>query len=252
MKNFRLMNKNKIYLLIILLLLLIIGTGYASLYSSLGMQGSIKVAKDRTLYNVLARSATLDTNVSFSSTNVANGIYEVSSTKSDTNPVYYYRGSVTNNNVKFANFCWKIVRTTSTGGVKLIYNGVPSSTGSCNNTGTASQIGTSKFNDLHTSVAYSGYMYGDVYESKKENMAIVISSHNLAELESFCNKVTIIKNGKVVETSTINEVKKVEQSYIIELNNLENVEQILEKSIEQVNETRFKINISRDEIPRNC
>ena len=87
--------------------------------------------------------------------------------------------------------------------------------------------------------------------AKKENMAIVISSHNLAELESFCNKVTIIKNGKVVETSTINEVKKVEQSYIIELNNLENVEQILEKSIEQVNETRFKINISRDEIPRN-
>ena len=88
--------------------------------------------------------------------------------------------------------------------------------------------------------------------AEKENMAIVISSHNLAELESFCNKVTIIKNGKVVETSTINEVKKVEQSYIIELNNLENVEQILEKSIEQVNETRFKINISRDEIPRNC
>ena len=171
MKNFRLMNKNKIYLLVILLLLLIIGTGYASLYSSLGMQGSIKVAKDRTLYNVLARSATLDTNVSFSSSNVTTGIYEVSSTKSDTNPVYYYRGSVTNNNVKFANFCWKIVRTTSTGGVKLIYNGVPSSTGSCNNTGTASQIGTSKFNDLHTSVAYSGYMYGDVYESKKENMA---------------------------------------------------------------------------------
>ena len=87
--------------------------------------------------------------------------------------------------------------------------------------------------------------------AEKENMAIVISSHNLAELESFCNKVTIIKNGKVVETSTINEVKKVEQSYIIELNNLENVEQILEKSIEQVNETRFKININRDEIPRN-
>ena len=88
--------------------------------------------------------------------------------------------------------------------------------------------------------------------AKKENMAIVISSHNLAELESFCNKVTIIKNGKVVETSTINEVKKVEQSYIIELNNLENVEQILEESIEKINETRFKINISRDEIPRNC
>ena len=58
--------------------------------------------------------------------------------------------------------------------------------------------------------------------AEKENMAIVISSHNLSELESFCNKVTIIKNGKIVETSTINEVKKVEHSYIIEIDNLEN------------------------------
>ena len=57
--------------------------------------------------------------------------------------------------------------------------------------------------------------------AEKENMAIVISSHNLSELESFCNKVTIIKNGKIVETSTINEVKKVEHSYIIEIDNLE-------------------------------
>ncbi len=85
--------------------------------------------------------------------------------------------------------------------------------------------------------------------AEKENMAIVISSHNLAELESFCNKVTIIKNGKIVETSSINEVKKVEQSYIIELDNIENVEQILGKSIEEVNEATFKLNINRDEIP---
>ena len=88
--------------------------------------------------------------------------------------------------------------------------------------------------------------------AEKENMAIVISSHNLAELESFCNKVTIIKNGKVVETSTINEVKKVEQSYIIELDNLENIEKIIEKQVEKVNETKIKLNVNKNEIPRNC
>jgi len=38
-------------------------------------------------------------------------------------PVYYYKDNVQNNNVFFAGFCWKIVRTTETGGVKLIYNG---------------------------------------------------------------------------------------------------------------------------------
>lgn len=88
--------------------------------------------------------------------------------------------------------------------------------------------------------------------AEKENMAIVISSHNLSELESFCNKVTIIKNGKVVETNTINEVKKVEHSYIIELDNLEDIQKIIEKKIEKISETRFKIDVDKDEIPRNC
>ncbi len=38
-------------------------------------------------------------------------------------PVYYYKGNVQNNNVLFGGFCWKIVRTTETGGVKIVYNG---------------------------------------------------------------------------------------------------------------------------------
>ena len=38
--------------------------------------------------------------------------------------VYYYKGNVQNNNVLFGGFCWKIVRTTETGGVKIVYNGV--------------------------------------------------------------------------------------------------------------------------------
>ena len=88
--------------------------------------------------------------------------------------------------------------------------------------------------------------------AEKENMAIVISSHNLSELESFCNKVTIIKNGKIVETSTINEVKKVEHSYIIELDNIEDIQKIIEKKIEKISETKFKIDVDKDEIPRNC
>ena len=37
-------------------------------------------------------------------------------------------------------------------------------------------------------------------------MAILISSHNLTELDSFCNKVCIIKNGIIIETSDIEAV----------------------------------------------
>ena len=101
------------------------------------------------------------------------GVYMLSSTKDSTNPIYYYRGAVENNNVKFANFCWKIVRTTETGGIKLIYNGVPDEGGACNNTGTASTIGESAFNTNNNDNTYVGYMYGtagaSTYEETHKN-----------------------------------------------------------------------------------
>lgn len=42
----------------------------------------------------------------------------------------------------------------------------------------------------------------------KDGLGILISSHNLAELESFCNKVCIIDNGKIIESSAVKEFKK--------------------------------------------
>ena len=51
------------------------------------------------------------------------GIYMRAGTQNDAYPIVYYRGAVEDNNVVFNNKCWKAVRTTDTGGVKLIYNG---------------------------------------------------------------------------------------------------------------------------------
>ncbi len=59
------------------------------------------------------------------------GVYIRSGTESDPNPIYYYRGDVDDNNVYFANYCWKMVRTTETGGLKLVYNGLPTSESTC-------------------------------------------------------------------------------------------------------------------------
>lgn len=87
-----------------------------------------KISKVQTLYKLIAdNSVGLDTNIKFNSnpTSADSGIYTIASTASDTYPVHYYRGIIDNNNVLFAGFCWKMVRTTSTGGVKLIYNGTP-------------------------------------------------------------------------------------------------------------------------------
>ena len=82
------------------------------------------------------------------------------------NKVYFMTGG-TNNNVLFANFCWKIVRTTDTGGVKLIYNGKPTD-GKCNNIDENTAIGNSAFNINDNLPAYVGYMYNTVYESNNE------------------------------------------------------------------------------------
>ncbi len=100
------------------------------------------------------------------------GIYEIASTKDDPYPIYYYRGAVDNNNVKFGGFCWKAIRSTDTGGVKLIYNGEPDSDGYCTNTtGTSTQIGTSKFNSSYGSPSDVGYMYGTRYTLSTKSSA---------------------------------------------------------------------------------
>ncbi|MBR5669894.1 BsaA family SipW-dependent biofilm matrix protein [Candidatus Saccharibacteria bacterium] len=39
--------------------------------------------------------------------------------------VYYYRGQMEDNFVYWGNFCWQMFRTTATGGVKMIYAGLP-------------------------------------------------------------------------------------------------------------------------------
>ena len=81
--------------------------------------------------------------------------------------VYYYAGNITNNNLVFNNYCWKMVRTTETDGVKLLYNGLYSDSTKCNNTGTSVYIDSNKteFNTNYNSPASVGYMYGTVYAS---------------------------------------------------------------------------------------
>lgn len=124
--------------------------------------------------NVVSTYVASETGINFAQTaSVTNGygIYTRSGTENNTYPIYYYRGEVKDNNVKFANMCWKILRTTEKGGVKLIYNGLPAADGSCNNTGEASQLEKIPFN-LYTksSIADVGYRYGTRYETGSNAM----------------------------------------------------------------------------------
>lgn len=89
------------------------------------------------------------------------------------------------------------------------------------------------------------------YLAKEEKMGILISSHNLLELESFCNKVCIIQNGSVIESSDIASLKKKmsDSLYVFELNTVKNLNKIIKQSIEILNDNMFRIKMKREDIP---
>ena len=67
--------------------------------------------------------------------------------------VYYFAGNATDNWVQFAGYYWRIIRTNSDAGVRLLYHGTST-------TATDAYIGTSKFNTEYNDPMYVGYMYG--------------------------------------------------------------------------------------------
>lgn len=87
--------------------------------------------------------------------------------------------------------------------------------------------------------------------AKKEHMAILISSHNLAELESFCNKVCIIKNGEIIETSDIQDVKKeVSDGYFIfEVNDTKQAKLLLGNDSIIIDESKIRVSSPKENIP---
>lgn len=159
----------------------------------------------------VSSSSGVDFSQPSSSTN-GRGLYILHGTENTQNPIMYYRGAVQNNNIKFANFCWKIVRTTETGGVKLIYNGEPDENGQCTAVGN-STIGTSNFNVNSNDNAYVGYMYGtpgsSTYEDTHKNtndstIKSVIDTWYSVNLASYTAKLedTVWCNDRSFTTGT--------------------------------------------------
>ncbi len=149
---------------------------YRAKWSKVSLNKSLDgtMAGSATLYDVVASAATLDTANAVGS---GNGVYTYYSTANDEYPVHYYHGNVTNNNVVFGNKCWKIVRTTSTGGVKLVYNGSYLS-GNCREASKGLKL--TVFNDNSDSLAYVGYMYGDVI--KTQNLSKTATWSNVLDI----------------------------------------------------------------------
>lgn len=114
---------------------------------------------------------------------------------------FYFRGNVQNNYVAFAGMCWRIVRVTGDGSIKLVlYN---YSSDDC--TETADDLAfaryngtkyTTTFNTDYTDNTYLGFMYGTPGAS------------TYAETHANINKSTILKN---LETWYINNIASYEE-----------------------------------------
>ena len=53
-----------------------------------------------------------------------------------------------------------------------------------------------------------------VAELKKKGKTVLLSSHTLAEVEALCERVTIIKEGKVIQSGTLHEMRHLTQTTI--------------------------------------
>ncbi len=82
----------------------------------------------------------------------------------------------------------------------------------------------------------------------QEHMAILISSHILSELESFCNRVCILSNGIIIKDEKTEDIKKITDmiTYIVEVSNT-SLEGILYQ-YEKIDENHIKIRTTKEQL----
>lgn len=83
---------------------------------------------------------------------------------------------------------------------------------------------------------------------EQENMTILISSHNLKELETICNKIAIIKQGKILSINDINILTKKNNNYIFELDTIK-INDILD-NYKIINNNMIELSIEKNDIPK--
>ena len=137
----------------------------------------------------------------------------LASTEDDYGTSYYFRGSVKNNYVEFANKCWRIVRVGGDGSVKLILHndntaGAVNPCDAANNSASAAfarysgETYKSAFNTDYNDNAYVGFKYGTVGASDYASThANTNKSTILTNLDSWYDKNNLKDYEKVIADS---------------------------------------------------
>ena len=132
----------------------------------------------------------------------------LASTEDDYGKSYYFRGAVTNNYVEFANKCWRIVRVSGDGSVKLILH-------NDNPTGVANPCDAANNSEDAAFARYSGTTYKSAFNTNTDDNAYVgfmygtPGSSTYADTHANTNKSTILTN---LETWYNNNLKTYESA----------------------------------------
>ena len=155
--------------------------------------------EDGTLLAAIKRDNTVTTPKTTPGSEISSDTEAVlASTEDDYGTSYYFRGAVTNNFVEYANMCWRIVRITGDGSIKMVlynYNGLtstnntPASSTPCNVTGNDYAFARYKGGTYQSTFSLGlvdnasvGFMYGTAGDS------------SYAETHANTNASTILTN----------------------------------------------------------
>ena len=166
-------------------------------------------------YIVSATSSSFTYKVISSNKNTTEAL--LASTSDDYGTSYYFRGAVKNNYVEFANKCWRIVRITGDGSVKLVLHNDNTSNdanpcSSANNSTNAAfarysgTTYTSAFNEKYDDNAYVGFKYGTVGASDYATThANTNNSTILTNLETWYTNNLALYESKLADTIWCND-----------------------------------------------
>ena len=114
---------------------------------------NINVSYMKLYDKLLADKSTRLTRTDFSTVLTTDNTNTLYTSTEDSKTVYYFAGNATDNWVQFGGYYWRIIRTNSDGGVRLLYHGTST-------TAENAYIGESAFNNSYNNIAYVSYMYG--------------------------------------------------------------------------------------------
>lgn len=85
----------------------------------------------------------------------------------------------------------------------------------------------------------------------KNGTSIIISSHNLKEVDNLCNRIILLKEGKIIFDDSIENFSNfsAKSIWILELNNNNNIEKILKGyQFETIGKNKVRINTTKENI----